>query len=266
MKCYPSTLLLLTSLAVMSCKKNKAPEPTMVEQVTEFAQELNEAEKAEIKAADMPILPVSVGDQWIYQVKIQVPEGAQVPGSKAVDQSFERKRTFLGKVKPSGDHPETDCFEIEAVGSPIEREYVKIDDETVKMCGSEMVGGSQMIPVWLDPPVLLVSAGVKAGESLPPLEIKDPRTGVEFVRMIQVVGRETLTVAGRDFAAIRILMTGKDGKDGGMDTRRTIWFAPHYGIVKEEKARYIHDQLIMKETIELKSFQMKNDTAAARRQ
>jgi hypothetical protein len=262
MKFLPS-LLLLSSVAIISCKQTKQTEPTMVEQVSDFAQELNEKEKAELKAADMPILPVVPGDKWVYQVKIQVPEGAQVTGAKAIDQTFERTRTFRGKVKPGGEHPETDCFEIEAVGSPVEREYVQIDEETVKLCGSEYVGSTKMIPFWLDPAVTLVAAGVKAGESLPPIDIKDPRTGVQFLRVIQIVGRETITAAGRDFATIRILMTGKDGKDGTMDSRRTIWFAPHYGIVKEEKARYINDELIMKEVIELKSMQMKNDRAAS---
>jgi hypothetical protein len=116
----------------------------------------------------------------------------------------------------------------------------------------------------LDPAVMLVRAGVMPGESLPPLQIKDPRTGIEVIRTIQVVGRETVTAAGRDFATIRILMTGKEGKDSNLEMRKTIWFVPRYGIVREEKARYINDTLMLKETMELKSFQLAKDPDAVK--
>jgi hypothetical protein len=252
-----SFFVISLSFLLFSCEKKSQPNPVAQQQVTDFAEDLNERENQELKKNDVPILPVSVGDQWIYEVKIQVPENAQIEGAKAINQSFVRKRTFIGKTKPTGNHPETDCFEIESVGSPIEREYVAIDEENVKMCGSEVVGGNHTFPIWLNPPVTLVRAGVKPGESLPPIQIKDAKSGLEFLRVIQIVARENLTMAGRDFETIRILMTGKDGKDGNMEIRRTIWFAPHFGIVKEEKLRYINDKLILKELTDLKSMRMK---------
>jgi hypothetical protein len=264
MKLYPLTPCFFALVFLNSCKKPEQNENLTEQLVKEVAEEVKSAGNAEWKKSDTPILPLTVGDHWVYQVKLQVPENAQAPGSPAISQDFERKRTYKGKVKPTGDHPETDCFEIEATGSPIEREFVEIDDEKVQMRGSEIVGTAQQSPTWLDPAVMLVRAGVMPGESLPPLQIKDPRTGIEVIRTIQVVGRETVTAAGRDFATIRILMTGKEGKDSNLEMRKTIWFVPRYGIVREEKARYINDTLMLKETMELKSFRLANDPDAVK--
>ena len=234
------------------------------EELKKIITEVKEAGNAELIKSDTPILPVSEGDTWYYTVTLQVPENAQAKGSPLISQSFERKRTYIGKVKPSGDRAATDCFEIEATGSPVEREFVEIDEVSIKMRGSEIVGVKEALPLWMEPAVLLVRAGVMTGERLPPIEINDPRTGNKIARDIQIVGRETVKVAGREFTTIRILMSGKDGKENPIELRRTIWFAPHYGIVKEEKSRYVDDGLLMKETIELKSIKMKNDPEAVK--
>jgi hypothetical protein len=259
MKLPTLTPCLLALILTVSCKKPAQTDSQSHQQVKEFVEEVKAAGSAEWKKSDTPLLPLTVGDHWVYQVKLQVPENAQSPGSPAIQQAFERKRTYKGKVKPTGNHPETDCFEIEGTGSPIEREFVEITDEQVLMRGSEIVGATSQSPFWLEPAVMLVRAGVMPGESLPPLQIKDPRTGIEVTRVIQVVGRETIKAVGKDFATIRILMMGKEGKESHLEMRKTIWFAPRYGIVKEEKARYINDTLMLKETMELKSFQLAND-------
>ena len=39
--------------------------------------------------------------------------------------------------------------------------------------------------------------------------------------------------------------------DGDLELRRTVWFAPGPGIVREEKSRYRLDKLIFRETQEL---------------
>lgn len=265
----PHILSVCFSIVFLSqCKKAeeaKAAEQQQQELI-KIVTEVKEEASAPLKKSDVPILSVTPGDTWVYTVTLQVPENAQSSGSPLINQTFERKRTYLGKVKPSGNRPETDCFEIEATGSPIEREFVEISDEQVKMRGSEIVGNAEALPLWMEPAVVLVQAGVQAGESLPPIKINDPRTGAEYARQIQIVGREKVAVAGREFATIRILMSGKDGVVNPIEMRRTIWFAPQYGIVKEEKSRFINDTLMLKEVIELKSMQMKNDPQAADKQ
>lgn len=250
---------------LLACKKNPpAPAKTPQQEYRELVTEVKEAGVAAVKGADIPILPVSVGDTWIYEVKVQMPEGVTSDGKAVEGAVFERKRTYIGKVKPSAQHPETGCFQMEAKGAPIEREYVDIDDERVTMRGSGVEGSAEIPPLWLEPGVLLVRAGLLGGESMPPIKINDPKSGAEVMRLIQIIGREPVKAAGREFETIRILMTGLDGKKseqavGGSELRRTIWFAPHYGIVKEEKSRFINDHLVLKESIELKSIQMKND-------
>ena len=206
----------MISLVTNSCQKKPsaaAPEKT----VKSVSDEINQASIDKAKGGDIPILPLTVQDFWLY------------------------------------DYPDTGCFEIEAKGTPVEREYVDINDERVMMRGSGSVGSAEIKPLWLDPGVLLVRAGLLGGETLPPIEIKDPASGAVVRRLIQIIGRESIETAGRKFNTIRILMTGTDG---GMELRRTIWFAPHYGIVKEEKSRFINDQLVLKETSELKEFRV----------
>jgi hypothetical protein len=244
---------IMISSVTSSCQKKTTAAPPPEQKVKSVSDEMNHASIEQAKGGDIPILPLTLEDYWLYDVKIQIPEGVQHAGSPAVNQTFIRKRSYIGKVKPGADYPETGCFQIEAKGSPVEREFVDVDDERVMMRGSGTVGSAEIKPLWLDPGVLLVRAGLLGGETLPPIEIKDPTTGAVVHRLIQIIGRESIETAGKKFNAIRILMTGNDG---GMDLRRTIWFAPHYGIVKEEKSRYINDKLVLKETSELKEFRV----------
>jgi hypothetical protein len=220
-------------------------------------EEVQDDASAQYRAQETPILPITKGDFWVYQVKLQIAETKEEKTVLKDAEKFDRKRIYLGKVKPPGDYPETDCFEIEAAGIAVEREYVEIKDDAILMRGAEIVG-TKVVPYWLDPGVMLVKAGVIEGQSLPPITIKDPNSNLEISRAIQIVGREMLSLAGQNFDTIRILMTGADGKDGGLEMRRTIWFAPKYGFVKEEKNRYVNDKLMLKELIELKSFQLQS--------
>jgi hypothetical protein len=246
-------------VAFSACKKDAAEEKTAAEEFQELAAEVKESTVNAAKGGDIPMLPLSVGDTWVYDVKVQIPEGVTADRKAVENASFERTRKFVGKVKPSADHPDCDCFEVSAPGSPTEREFIEVDDERIFMRGSGVVSDTPVPPLWLDPPVLLVRAGLLGGESMPPIELTDPRSGLKVRRAIQIIGRETLEAAGRSFDAIQILMTGKDGNEGNFELRRSIWFAPHYGIIKEEKTRYINDKVVIKESMTLKSLQMKID-------
>ncbi len=53
-----------------------------------------------------------------------------------------------------------------------------------------------------------------------------------------------------------MLMTGNDGQ---FEVRRTTWFSPHIGIVKEEKTRYVGETLIFRETTELQETNVKGE-------
>lgn len=196
-------------------------------------------------AQDMPILHPRIGDWWKYSVRSEVPAGVTGPGAAAVDVMTGRKRKYIGVVKPCAGLPETACFETMAEGRPAMREFVEISEDKISLRGEVEKDHSDWKPLWFDPPILFVRAGLCGGEELPPMRITDPVSGSVVQRNVRVIGREDVMVPLGRFEAIRLLMTGCDGK---VELRRTIWFAPHTGIVKEECSRYADGRLVLRET------------------
>ena len=74
----------------------------------------NEAAPAAPDAAalEAPLLPVTKGDTWSYDVHLEIPAGVTSPGAAAVDAKHTRVRTYLGKVSPAEGLPAVDCFEV----------------------------------------------------------------------------------------------------------------------------------------------------------
>lgn len=203
-----------------------------------------------VSREDVPLLPVKTGDVWEYKVHLEIPEGISSPTAAAVDQTFKRIRTYIGKVTPADGLPEVDCFEVAVPGSPVEREFVDIRDDSILMRGSMIMRPSTTQPLWLDHPVPFVVAGMKPGTESP--DVTAP--GGSLSRKTQVVARETIKVPAGDFPSIRLLMTGTDGE---LELRRTIWFAPGTGIVCEEKTRYRKGKVIFRETQKLEKTTVK---------
>jgi hypothetical protein len=193
---------------------------------------------------DIPILPVRKGDTWRYEVRLEIPADVTSPGAAEVDTSHERTRTYLGKISPANGLPEVDCFEVVAPSGPAEREFVEISDDRILMRGSMIMRPETTKPMWLDHAIPFVMAGWKGGTELHEVEA----VGGGFSRKTEVVARENVTVPAGTFPSIRILMTGRDGD---FELRRTTWFSPGIGIVREEKTRYRNDKLIYHETQQL---------------
>jgi len=200
-------------------------------------------------AQDMPILHPRIGDWWKYSLRSEIPAGVTGPGAAAVDVMTERKRKYIGAVRPGAGLPESACFEVMAEGRPTLREFVEISDDKISLRGEMEKDRPDRKPLWFDPPILFVRAGLSGGEELPAMRITDPRSGAVVLRNLRVIGREVVTVPMGNFEALRLVMTGSDGK---LEMRRTIWFAPHIGIVKEECARYADRRLVLRETQLLK--------------
>lgn len=198
----------------------------------------------EAARADIPILPASPGDVWIYDVRLEIPAGVTSPGAAEVDASHQRTRTYLGKISAAQGLPEVDCFEVVVPGAPAEREFVEISEDRILMRGSMIMRPETTRPVWFDHPVPFVVAGMKAGTESPQIQA----TGGSLSRKIQIIAREDVTVPAGRFPSIRLLMSGSDGD---LELKRTIWFAPGTGIVREEKARYRLGKVIFRETQEL---------------
>jgi len=230
----PSTLLPLILLSVITpaCKESAKRQATPAATRVAAARE------------DAPLLPISKGDSWRYAVHLEIPADATKPGTPAVEKDFVRTRTFLGKISPGKSLPATDCFEVTTAGFPAEREFVEIHNDKILLRGSVTLQSEDSQPMWYDPAVPFLSAGVKAGDELREFQVGgQPRT-----RKIQIVGREDVTVPAGQFPSIRMLMGGMDGT---VELRRTIWFSPGTGIIREEKTRYHVDKLILRETQEL---------------
>lgn len=220
----------LLILSLVSCDRTKKPDAALVANVP--------------ARSDVPLLPVSKGDVWIYKVHLEIPENVTSPGAAEVDQNHQRTRTYLGKISPAAGLPEVDCFEIVVPHSPVEREFVEIHDDRILMRGSMLMRPETTRPMWLDHPVPFVVAGMKAGTESPEIQVP----GGSLSRKTQVIGREDVTVPAGTFPSIRLLMSGTDGD---LELRRTIWFSPGTGIVREEKTRYRLGRVIFRETQEL---------------
>lgn len=193
---------------------------------------------------DVPILPVHKGDQWIYETRLEIPAEITAPGAAAIDETHQRTRTYLGKVAAAKGLPEVDCFEVSIPGFPSEREFVDILNDRILMRGSMTMRPETTHPIWFDHAIPFVIAGMKPGTASPEIQSKVGNLS----RKIQVIAREDVKVTAGTFPSIRLLMTGMDGD---LEIRRTIWFSPKTGIVREEKTRYRLGKLIFRETQEL---------------
>lgn len=226
-------IMVITSLIPTACDSSK--NPTEKEAASEVAA---------MTQPDIPILPARKGDNWVYEVRLEIPADVTSPGAAAVDETHRRTRTYLGKIAAAKGLPEVDCFEVNIPGFPAEREFVEILNDRILMRGSMIMRPETTQPMWLDHAIPFVIAGMKPGTETPEIQ----STSGALSRKIQVIAREDIQVQAGIFPSIRLLMTGTDGD---LELRRTIWFSPKTGIVREEKSRYRLGKIIFRETQQL---------------
>lgn len=228
-----SIAAIICLLPMASCNKEKGGTDAPPNPVAE-----------DLKAADTPILPLTKGDFWKYRVKVEVPPGITSEGAAGMDLEHEKTRTYIGKVIAAEGLPEVDAFDVSTPGQPVERELVEIHDDRIMMRGSLQPDAPDAKPLWLEPAVPFVVAGLRSGQELAKFGVQDGARK----RGMKVVAREKVKVPTGEYEAIRLLMIGNDGQFG---LRRTTWFVPRIGIVKEEKTRYAEEKLLFRETTEL---------------
>lgn len=224
------------SLLFGACDKEKTEKPPETNAVTALAEEF--------RKTDIPILPIEKGDFWKYKVSIEIPPGVTSEGAAAVDFETEKTRTFIGEIKISEERPPVETFEVVVPGQPVERELVEIQQDRIMMIGTVRPEAEDTKPIWLDPPIPFVIAGMRPGQEMVPFTILEGTVK----RGLKVVAREEIEVPAGKYRSIRMLMTGNDGQ---FELRRTTWFAPGVGIVKEEKNRYAGEKLLFREITEL---------------
>ncbi|MFD0894927.1 hypothetical protein KBB96_04070 [Luteolibacter ambystomatis] len=226
-------LVPVLGLLLASCKEEQAAPPAVVAP----------------SGMDLPVLKIEPGDYWSYRVRIEIPAGVTGDQAAAVDSTHQRTRTFLGKTPFIPGSPDVDCFEVIAPNSPPMREFVNIFEDRVELRGDWAMKNAESRPIVLPTPVVFFKAGLQAGDTLPmPTGVGVPGSEAVRQRVCAVIGREECVVPAGSFPSVRMLMNGLDGK---IETRRTIWFSPGTGIVKEERIRYAEGKVIVKETHEL---------------
>lgn len=204
-----------------------------------------EERKKEI-SEDVPVMgAMNPGHRWVYRITLENPEDTRT--GSPLKASFERSRTYVGKVDPGNGESATDCFEVNAKDAMTLREFVTISDEAVHVKGQANVDkdGKQINLVWLQSPIPFFRAGLTAGDSMP-LAVFNKQE--DLWRVTRVIGREKVTVPAGDFQAVRLQMFGKDGE---ISLRKTYWFAPKVGLVKEEKVREVGGKPVFSEVEEL---------------
>jgi len=216
-----SFLTAVLSLALAACDKPRSAAP---------------APQAPAAKPDVPVLPVSKGDVWIYRVRLTIPADVTSPGAAEVNTRHERIRTYIGKAAAAQGLPETDCFEVTVPGSPAEREFVRIENDRVRPETTK--------PMWLDQPVPFFQVGMIPGTKFP--EVSAP--GNAFSRNTEDIAVEDIKAPAGTFNCHRLLTTGNDGE---VELRKTVWFSPGNGIIREEKTRYRREKLLFRETQEL---------------
>lgn len=197
------------------------------------------------EAADTPLLRISAGDFWTYEVRVEIPAGVTGREAASVDVSHSRTRTFLGKTPFLEGEPAVDCFEVTTPGSPATREFVAIWDDRVELLGEMMMKGPESRPIVFPEPIMFIRAGLRAGDTIEIPALTFEGSGMVAPRSCRVIGREEIQVPAGTFQAIRLMMGSVDGK---IETRRLLWFSPGVGIVREERVRYAEGRIIVRET------------------
>jgi hypothetical protein len=204
-----------------------------------------DADRAQ-RAKDTPLLSVQKGDTWVYAVKLNIPAGVNQQNPEEVNREYEMTRTYIGTHKPSPELKEAQCFDVVIPGSPTLKEFVEIRDEVISLLGS-LVETEPVRLIWFQQPIPFLIAGMKPGTAFPEMKTETE----SIVRNTDVIAREDITVPAGTFSCIRLLTTGHDS---GVDIRKSLWYAPQKGIIREEISRYVGDKLLYREIQELVRF------------
>lgn len=202
-----------------------------------------------------PVWKPALGDSWTYKVTVTVQDGTQlpndVPGQKIERFEGKTRATYrqrmvyrglqpLGEAKEGGAVPTGHAFTVSNGDTLLETQFNAITDTSVDALGVQPAGG-KLMP--LSKPIPLVAADWKGGEAFPfMMEFMQDGKKARMVRKFKVIGWETLeTKAGR-FKALHVQVSGLNGQ---MELKRSYWFAPGTGFIKEVKKYYVGDRTIL---------------------
>ncbi len=203
-----------------------------------------------------PIWKPSVGDSWTYKVVVETREGTQLPeevsGQKIekfegkVRATFQQTSVYRGVEKMTEKSGSAHAFYVSSGGQLEEIQYMEITPDAVRAAGTKQEGKNPQDVMPLSAPVPLAEAGWKGGEGFP--FVMDTVVGgrkIHMVRKFKVLGWETLETGAGRFKALHVQVTGMNGP---MELKRSYWFAPGTGFVKEVKKYYLGEQMVLSQT------------------
>jgi hypothetical protein len=231
-------LLVLAAFALAGCGRKEEENQKINVPVSDTDREQREQ--------DIPLLEVNKGDAWVYAVQLTIPAGVNLENPEEVKREYEMTRTYIGTYQPSPDVKEAQCFEVTTPGSPTSKEFVEIRDDVILLLGSLLESEPAQL-IWFKQPVPFLVAGMKPGTAFPEFKTENE----SLVRNTDVIAREEITVPAGTYTCIRLLTTGQDN---GIEIRKTLWYAPQHGIIREEVSRYVGEKLLYREEQKLVRF------------
>lgn len=218
---------------------------------------------AQEKSATM--WPLVLGDEWEYEVKIELPRGAVFDKGKGVtvketaegiEVSYIETQRYLGKKAPKKGMEGLDAFSVTRGEVLQSTEYLQVSDIGIfgrasKTAGKDEKGKEKAQVMLLAKPLLLVAKDNKAGDSWK-VESEPNKDGVvAFKRDFRSFGMEKVKVPAGEFEGIKIEASGNNG---GVELKREYWFVPDVGFVKEVKNYYSKEKRLVRQTLLLKKF------------
>jgi len=203
-----------------------------------------------------PIWKPVVGDTWTYKVVVEVLEGTGLPdgieGQKVekvdgkVRATYTQTHVYQGIKTIKKGSPEAHAFYVSNGKQLEEIEYMKITGGAVEAVGSKKEGKTPEAGVPLSKAIPLVRSNWKGGEAFPfMMDAVVSGQKIRLVRKFKVLGWETLETEAGKFKALHVQVTGLNGP---MEIKRSYWFTPGKGFIKEAKKYYLADKTVFTQT------------------
>ncbi|BDS08259.1 hypothetical protein NT6N_32990 [Oceaniferula spumae] len=220
---------------------------------------------AVIAEEDKPIWRPNVGDSWTYEVTVEVQQGSELPddveGQKIekldgkVRATFKQTNVYKGLQPISKEGPELHAFYLSNGKRLEEIQYMKITDTSVEAMGVKPEGKKPQPVRPLSKAIPLVMSDWKGGEAFP-FMMDHVANGqkMRMARKFKVLGWETLETKAGKFQAIHVQVTGTNGP---VELKRSYWFTPGKGFIKEVKKYYAGEKTVFTQTRVLEKMEHK---------
>lgn len=199
----------------------------------------------------------AIGDSWTYQVVVEVLEGTELPegvdGQKIekidgkIRASYKQTSVYHGlKLMKKDDEKEVHAFYVSNGKQLEEIEYMNITEVAVEAAGAKKEGKTPKPVMPLSKAIPLILSEWKGGEAFP--FVMDTVVGeqqIRLVRKFKVLGWESLETKAGKFKCLHVQVTGLNGP---MEIKRSYWFTPGTGFIKEVKKYYLGDKTVFTQT------------------